>query len=156
MGSPDIQASPDYLVTLLEYYEAEIMGEAYFYGLAEHFDESDKMDLLARIERDAARAVEPLLQKYGLESRDEAELERLGQDYIKLHQSHSWQEFMIYIVERYPGYLDEFKTLEAMAPAEDLPALNLLTEHEVAVIDFAKKELAGDPDSLAPLMRYLE
>ena len=116
MISPGMQASPDYLVTLLEYYEAEIMGGAYFYDLAEHFEESDKMNLLARIERDAARAVEPLLQKYGLESRDEAELERLGQGCIKLHQSHSWQEFMFYIIERYPGCLDEFKTLEAMAP----------------------------------------
>ncbi|MCP4390891.1 MAG: hypothetical protein GY802_21525, partial [Gammaproteobacteria bacterium] len=53
-------------------------------------------------------------------------------------------------------YLDDFKALEQMAPAEDLPALERLTEHEVVVIDFAKKELAGDADSLAALLQYLE
>jgi dimethylamine/trimethylamine dehydrogenase len=62
---------------------------------------------------------------------------------------------MTYIIKRYPGYLDDFKGLENMAPAEDLPALNILTDHEVAVIEFAKMELAGNPDSLLPLNRYL-
>ena len=62
---------------------------------------------------------------------------------------------MTYIVERYPAYLDEFEDLEAMAPIEDIVALKRLTEHEIVVIDFAHKELAGDEDSVAPLMRYL-
>ena len=106
-------AAADYLVTLLEYYEAEIMGEAYFYCLADHFEERDKMILLARIERDAASTVEPLLGKYDLHARDEAELARPGRGYISLHQAYSWQEFMTYIVERYPACLDEFEALEA-------------------------------------------
>jgi len=42
-----------------------------------------------------------------------------------------------------------------MAPVADLPALETLTEHEVAVIDFAKLEIAGDPNSTAPLLQYL-
>jgi dimethylamine/trimethylamine dehydrogenase len=62
---------------------------------------------------------------------------------------------MTYIIKRYPGYLDDFAGLENLAPAEDLPALNILTEHEVAVIEFAEMELAGDPDSMIPLNRYL-
>ena len=62
---------------------------------------------------------------------------------------------MTYIIKRYPGYLDDFVGLENLAPAEDLPALSILTEHEVAVIDFAEMELAGNPDSLLPLNRYL-
>ena len=32
---------------------------------------------------------------------------------------------MAYIVERYPGSLDDFCTLEAMAPSKDLPALEV-------------------------------
>jgi hypothetical protein len=42
-----------------------------------------------------------------------------------------------------------------MAPMEDLIALKRLTEHEVVVIDFAQKELAGDQHSVNPLMGYL-
>ncbi|MCP4301396.1 MAG: hypothetical protein GY783_12480, partial [Gammaproteobacteria bacterium] len=78
-----------------------------------------------------------------------------GREYVADHQHYSWHEFMTYIVDRYPGYLDDFKALEGMAPPEDLPALERLTEHEVVVIEFAQKELAGEPDSTAPLLSYL-
>ena len=56
---------------------------------------------------------------------------------------------------RYPGYIDDFERLERMAPEEDIPALKILTEHEVVAIEFANREIAGDPDSVAPLRRYL-
>ncbi|MCP4472261.1 MAG: NADH:flavin oxidoreductase [Gammaproteobacteria bacterium] len=147
--------SQTYLDTLLRYYEEEIDGEAYFYGLAEHFSERDKTILLARAERVAAQAVEPLLEKYGLKARDEEDLTDEGRSYVEQHQDYAWHEFMTYIVERYPGYLDDFKALERMAPPEDSPALERLTEHEVVVIEFAQKELAGEADSTAPLLRYL-
>ena len=94
---------------------------------------------LARIERRAAEAVQPLLQKYGLTPRDESTCQSEGRSQLEKHQSHSWPELMTHMVERYPGYVDDFRALEQMAPIEDLTALNVLTDHEVAVIDFAKK-----------------
>ena len=96
-----------------------------------------------------------MLDKYDLQPRPESDLFDEGREYITRHRDYTWQEFMTYIVERYPGYLDDFKALERMAPAEDLPALARLTEHEVVVIEFAQKELAGAPDSRASLLRYL-
>ena len=156
MADAQLDISRQYLQTLLRYYEEEISGEAYFYALADHFAERDKIILLARIERHAAQAIEPLLAKYGLKPRHESVLRDLGRSYLKLHQSYSWIEFMNYMVDRYPDYLDDFNALEEMAPKEDLAALNLLTAHEVAVIDFAKKELAGDADSRLPLLQYME
>ena len=62
---------------------------------------------------------------------------------------------MTYMLNRYPGYLEEFMTLERMAPEEDLHVLKKLTNHEVAAIEFAKRELAGDQDRLAPQSDYL-
>ncbi len=115
-------------------------------------------DIIAnfRLWRRAAEAVRPLLHKYGLEPREESAIHDQGKSYVEAHRSYSWHEFMTYIIKRYPGYLDDFAGLENLAPAEDLPALNILTEHDVAVIEFAEMELAGDPDSLIPLNRYLE
>ena len=144
-----------YLQTLLQYYEEEIMGEAYFYGLRKYFDESEKLVLLARVERCAAEAVLPLLKKYNLSARDESVLKSEGEGHIARHQSYDWPDLMSYIVKRYPGYLDDFKALERLAPDEDLPALKTLADHEVAAIEFAQMEIAQDPDSLAPLHRYL-
>jgi dimethylamine/trimethylamine dehydrogenase len=147
--------SQDYLDTLLRYYEEEISGEAYFYKLVEAFGESEKVTLLARMERSAAQTIEPLLEKYNLGPINEAQLKDIGEREVSSHQGFSWKQFMTYIVERYPLYLDEFYALEAMAPAEDLPFLQALTEHEIAVIEFAEHELAGKPDSVQPLKLYL-
>lgn len=155
MSSPEPESTGNYLQTLLRYYEEEISGEAYFHSLADHFAEREKTIMLARIERQAARSVEHLLQKYGLIPRPESVLRNEDRSYLELHRSYSWTEFMTYIVERYPAYLDEFRALEQMAPPEDLAALKILTDHEVAVIEFAARELARDPDSLDPLHRYL-
>ncbi len=147
-----------YFKTLLDYYEAEVMGEAYFRGLAEHSDgpaEHSKYILLADVERHAAAATRPIVDKHGLKPRSEAELFEIGESHVARHQDHSWMAFVDYMLVRYPAYIDEFEALERMAPAADLPALEFLTRHEVEVIDFAKLEKAGDPDSLAPLHRYL-
>ena len=150
-----MRATDKYLKTLLSYYEEEIEGEAYFYGLVDHFEEQEKLTVLARVERHAATSVVPLLEKYDLVPRDESELKTRGESYVGRHASFDWFEFMTYIVKRYPDYLEDFTALKRMAPEGDLYALNILMDHEVAAIEFAKRELAGNPDSLAPLYDYL-
>ena len=70
--------------------------------------------------------------------------------------NYGWHEFMAYMVARYPGYVDDFERLERLAPEADLSALKLLTQHEIAAIEFAGKEVAGEADGTAPLHRYLE
>jgi hypothetical protein len=148
-----------YRKKLLDYYEEEIMGEAYFHALAKHFDgkgERDKLRLLAQVERRAAEVVQPLLHKHDLIPRDEPVLKSLGEADVAAHQDYGWHELMAYMVARYPGYVDDFEALERLAPEADLPALKLLTQHEVAAIEFAGREVAGDADSAAPLHRYLE
>ena len=145
-----------YEETLLLYYEEEIMGEAYFYGLVEHFSEQEKLGALAMIERRAADSISPLLEKYNLVPRDESVLREKGIDWVKRHESFDWSELMTYILNRYPGYLEDFKALENLAPEDDRDALRMLTNHEVAAIEFAEKELAGNPDSMSPLRDYLQ
>ena len=146
-----------YRKTLLDYYEEEIMGEAYFHALAEHFDGKgarDKLRLLARVERRAAEVVQPLLHRHDLMPRDEPVLKSLGEADLAAHQDYGWHELTAYMVARFPGYVDDFEALERLAPEADLAALKLLTRHEVVTIEFAGKEVAGEADSAAPLRRY--
>ncbi len=145
----------EYLDTLLLYYEEEIIGEACFYALVDFYGEPYKTTLIARAETVAAEAVEPLLQKYQLKPRDRDELERIGLESVDWYQGFNWAGFMQYIVERFPGYIEDFRDLEAMGPPEDQPYLQKLTQHEFAVIDFAEREIAGDPGSTAPMLKYL-
>ena len=149
---------PSYLETLQLYFEEEIMGEAYFTGLADCFEASgqrEKLILLAKVERHAAEAVRPLLQKYDLQPRNEAELASLEADTIRRHGGWSWSELISYMVEHYPLYMDDFEGLEKMAPQLDLPPLKFLTAHETAAIEFANLEHSGVADSAEPLRRYL-
>ena len=76
--SKKMRATDNYLKMLLSYYEEEIEGEAYFYGLVDHFEEQEKLTVLARVERRAAESVVPLLEKYELVPRDESELKTRG------------------------------------------------------------------------------
>ncbi len=48
------------------------------------------------------------------------------------------------------------RLLERLAPEDDMPAPKLLTHHQVVAIDFADKEIAGDPDSLASIREILD
>ncbi len=150
---------PKYLETLLLYFEEEIMGEAYFYGLAGKFPEPhqrNKMKLLAEVERYAAEAVRPLLLKYDLKPRSDEELHKIGEKGVEKSFSLGWDNFISYMVDRFPGYMPEFMALEEMAPEEDSPELVIMTDHEVAAIEFANLEKHGNPDSVKLLLRYLQ
>jgi dimethylamine/trimethylamine dehydrogenase len=150
-------ASPAYLDTLLRYYEEEIEGEAYFDVLAERLTEPDtrmKMQLLAQVETYAAAAIAPLLAKYGLTARETAELRATGRAQAQECPA-TWDAMVADMRRTFPGYITEFKALEALAPAQDLPALRILTAHEVAAIAFLEAEATGDPNSTAPLWHYL-
>ncbi len=158
MARPSDQHSR-YLSTLLLYHEEEVMGEAYFRGLRQHFerdDQREKLDLLSRVERVAAESVRPLIERYRLVPRSDPELAAAGLAWIGRHKTFDWRDFVADMAERYPQYLLDFEALEKMAPEEDRPAIRILNGHEVAAIEFARKELAGNPDSAAPLVRYID
>jgi len=147
-----------YLDTLLRYYEEEIEGEGYFYAIAARLkdpDERRKMQMVAEVETYAAAAVQPLLEKYNLTPAPHAELLAAGQK----QAANSPGDFVHFVAKwrkEFPGYIDEFEALEAMAPPEDLRLLKILTDHEHAAIEFLEREAKGAPDSTAPMQHYLE
>ncbi|MEM7215960.1 MAG: hypothetical protein AAF423_10495 [Pseudomonadota bacterium] len=148
-----------YLDTLLLYFEEEIMGEAYFLALADAFNEpvqKHKMTLLAKVERQAAEIVRPLLDKYELRPRTDEVLHEIGLDDVAKTKNMGWQGMITHMVNNYPDYMPQFEVLETMAPIEDRPLLEILTEHETATIEFAKLELSGDPESTVLLETYIK
>ncbi|MEM1006413.1 MAG: hypothetical protein AAGK26_13545 [Pseudomonadota bacterium] len=149
--------SSQYLQTLRLYYEEEIEGEAYFAELAnvfDHPDQTEKLRLLARVERHAAKAVVPLLNRHGLTLRASHHLLASGKAEAR-QTSKDWGRLIAEMTASYPAYLDAFRSLEAMGPPEDLPLLSFLSQHEVAAIEFLELENRQSPDSAAPLRDYL-
>ena len=146
-----------YEETLVLYYEEEVEGEAYFLEWANAFDTPDhkaKMGLMGEVERHAAAAIRPLLEKYGLTPRPRADLVASGISGAR-QATRDWDAAIAEMTETFPGYIEDFERLEAMAPPEDRAVLNFLTEHEVAAIRFLALEKTDPAHSATPLQDYL-
>ena len=114
------------------------------------------MVLMAEVERYAAEAVRPLLEKYALTPRTDEELGPEGGTWVIEGGMPEWPVIITDIADRYIDYIAEFEALENMAPDTDRPMLKILTDHEFAAIEFGKLEVARSPKSAEPLHRYLE
>lgn len=147
-----------YLDTLLQYYEEEVQGEAYFNCIADRLPNPDhqaKMQLMAKVENFAAAAVLPLVRKYELKPKPAADLHAAG-DLQAAREPTDWSTLIGGMIKTFPAYINDFEWLEAIAPKEDLPELKILTAHEVAAIAFLNREANGDPDSTGLMRHYLE
>jgi dimethylamine/trimethylamine dehydrogenase len=147
-----------YKAALLHAYEAEIVNEAWFLAMADRMPGARQkrcLDLLAEVERHAAAALLPVLQRYALVPAPREELLARGRAEVRACRPDGWDGLLRHLVDAYPQYVREFEALEQVAPAADRDALRRLTRHEVVTIEFARRELAGDADSQVPLGRYL-
>lgn len=139
-------------------YAEEISGETYFAGFAAEEHDPRRAAIwekFALIENRMEAALRPLALTLGIMPKDPAALRQSGREEAIANPIQSWEVAMQEMVKEYPAYLQEFAGLKAIAPPEAFAAMDLLYDHEVAMIDFAKLELAGSPDSDAPLDAFL-
>ena len=151
------QADPAYRKTLLDYYEEEIAGIAFFEALAGICTDpvhKAKLRLLAMVEQHTVDIVAPLIRRHGLVPRAGQTLVAEGKaDAARGPQD--WDGMIASMRKSFPGYIADFERLERMAPAQDVPILKRMTEHEVIAIAFLELEAQGDTDAVAPLNRFL-
>ena len=147
-----------YRANVLSAYEGELRGEAYFRAMAAHFDEpdaADKLAMLGEIERLTAQALHPLLARHGLAPRDASVPRAAAALLVAERSGKTWTQLVDQMVELYPVALDRIATMEAASPADDLAVWQVFSEHSRAIVDFARKEHAGDPASTASLVAFL-
>jgi len=132
----------DYTAGILDAYEDEVAGAAYFRGLVAFFPE--KRDFLLRCcvleEQTAARLV-PLVRKYRLKHQAAPFLSRRGESDARAAGHKAWQTLVRESVDGYPLYVAQFRQLESLAPAEDRDIVASLTGHEVQLIEWLQAEL---------------
>ncbi|ATU95375.1 hypothetical protein [Phyllobacterium zundukense] len=149
---------PSYEDRLLSAYEGEILGEAFFATLA-HEAEADqtrtKLQHLAAIERMVAGALSPVIARRSLEPKRKEELAAQGRkeaiDYLGL----DWTEFAIKLRDLLLPFLAEFEGLLADAPSADEPLVQLLVDHEAALIAFARTEGEDERDGSIHLDEFV-
>jgi hypothetical protein len=148
---------PDFGTALKVAYEEEISGEAFFAELGRQLGgrAAEVLSLFSEIEHVTAVTVAPLIQRYDIAHRSRADLVTEGKQEAAELKAIGWTDFLMRLVNDYPAYVSEFEALRDGAPPEERTILQLLVEHEVALLDFARLELAGTEDATAPLTAYL-
>jgi hypothetical protein len=138
-------------------YEEEISGETYFARLAEFQTgrAREALELMAAMEVVTARAIEPVLARNGIAITSIDQLRQEGRAEAERLAHVGATELFTTMRDTYDAYVAEFEATKAQAPDADRPAMQILIDHEVALIDFARAELRGDADSLQPLQDYL-
>jgi dimethylamine/trimethylamine dehydrogenase len=130
-----------YTLQVLEAYEGEVAGAAYFDGLAlAHPQQSAFFQRCAALERATASQLSALLRKYQLTPRAQTTLEERGTLDARREAGSDWKQLMEQSIKSYARYVTEFKALEAMAPTEDQPILAALTAHEIQLIEWMQAE----------------
>ena len=138
--------NPKYTLLVLEAYEGEVAGAAYFDGLALVYPQhSSFLQKCAALERETANRLIGLLQKYQLTPSAQATLEQRGALDARMAAAGDWSLLMRQSIKSYAIYVEEFKVLEAMGPAEDQPILAALTAHELQLIEWMQAEKGSLP-----------
>lgn len=131
-----------YTARILEAYEDEVAGAAYFDGLALVFPRhADLLRRFAALERATADRLTGLLQKYRLTPAAQAALEKRGAVDARREASSDWMMLLQHSIGSYASYVADFRALEAAGPTEDQPVLAALTAHEVQLIEWMRDEV---------------
>ena len=137
--------------------EEELSGAGFFAALA--LDQSDArqaglLRLMELMELKTAALMTPGARVLGIAPRDAATLRAEGISDAAPWSSIGWDGILGRMADEFPVYLEEFVGLLSRCPPELKPPVQMLCDHEVAIIDFARAERAG-ADGTGILIGYL-
>ncbi|HME41185.1 MAG TPA: hypothetical protein VKG63_19675 [Steroidobacteraceae bacterium] len=135
-----------YLAGLAELYAAEVLGE----GLASRWleltsvpDQRYKLELFLQLESEAKVRLRPLLARRGLSLVEDDGLRAAGAAVAEKFAAVPWKSAMAELAVLARPYLERFQTLLDAAPAEDVPWVSFMVDHEASVIRMAQREAEG-------------
>lgn len=136
----------------------ERYGAALFHGLAERTEDETMRDAwrtLARLEQVTGARMAQLLEQHGERAVADQPAE-LSEDILARYADSS-DDGMLRLKELVTHAIERFDELLAIAPEDDVPTVQFLVDHELALLTFVDRELAGDRErSLADVHRLLE
>lgn len=150
----------DYTEGLTEFYGGEVLGEAFYSALLETTDdpvERLKLAHLLQLETETKAWLRPHLISAGVSLAESVALRERGRAYAQAQPS-AWSD-------RMKGLADGIETVFAAlygrygdaarirGRADEAAVCDFMVEHEMAQVEFARRDLAGEPLArvLAPL-----
>jgi hypothetical protein len=153
-GMPDSATTPEPIFTAEEglgelwvkAYQGEVLGELLFGGIAEQLadpDQAAKLRVVATLERRTKEATAPALERAGISTDPDPEMQVLASVLIPGALEMTWSDLMGTIGPITEQYVPLYQRIGELSPAERETA-DLLVAHEVALRTFAAAEVAGD------------
>ena len=139
-------------------WRGEQWGKAFFERLAEAANDAGRRarwQVLAELEEATGTRLAPLVDDRAQPALEE-ELPPLDAT-VTAYSQLPWPEAMQRMATLVDPAIERFRKLLAMAPEEERETVQILFDHEVALKEFAERELAGDAQgSLDPVRAVIE
>ena len=128
-------------------YQGEVLGEALFGRMADQMDDEDhvaKMRVLAELERRTKEAVAPALERAGLSTAPEDESLQTAEALAGAAVT-PWKDLMATFEPITSQFCAMYRRIGELDPSEKETS-DLLVAHELALVAFARAEIAGDTE----------
>lgn len=143
---------------IVQAYQGELWGKAFFERLAAATDDADqrgKWQVLAALEEATGNRIEPLIA----DAPDPpiANVYRSLESAVEVYEALPWHVAMERMMTILDPAIERFQELLAQAPVEERDTVQILVDHELALKQFAERELAGDgAKSLDPVLAVIK
>ena len=150
--------SESYASYLEECFQGEVYGEAFYRTLAERIGDADaarKLRVLEQLERETKELLRGEVREIGLAGEDDGARADAGAELAGKLAAAPWRALVKGFRVELEKIADRFARSESLAPPGKEWLLRHVTAHERAQVEFTLRELAGEPDPLAPVVALL-
>jgi hypothetical protein len=124
----------------------EQFGEVFFKALADRTEDESMRSTwhtLANLESVTGKRMLEVLAAYG-ENTPTDQIIEIGDEVLSQYTGVSHHESMLHMKDVVEKAIIRFDQLLAVAPESDVPAVQFLVHHEMALLTFVEREIAGD------------
>ena len=130
---------------LVQAWQGELWGKAFFERLAASTNDHEqraKWSVLAELEEATGNRIAPLVADTS-DATFESAFQSL-ESAVAVYEALPWHVAMARMMDILDPAIERFRELLTQAPVEERDAVQMLVDHEVALKQFAERELAGD------------
>ena len=138
-------------------YQGEVSGEALFGRMAvltEHPDHRRKWEVLRLLEARTREACVPAMERNGLSTAADPDGVKAAEGQAEMGAALSWEDLLAFFEPITTEFLAVYRRIGEISDADRIES-EILVAHEVALREFARRELAGRSDDSLALIEAL-
>jgi hypothetical protein len=148
-----------HLAALQEFYQGEILGEAMFDAMLRSVRDASeryKIALMLQLETETKARLRPFLAAQGLPLQEDPQMRPQGEEFARKWAHASWHEKMSELARSIDEtWLPRYRALTSTLPASLRAVGESMVAHEQALLEMARRELAGNAESDQPVRHLL-